>query len=271
MLFIHTHIHTQSKNLHCIQQQCHLRRHTPWWSWQRYPTSQAGSRWRGQPLASKPAAAYQQWGLQLKHTGRVYYHHPYTELAICQIGYSVYPQAPAVIINFRVNTQTSKSMWVPFNVYSFLGFFLCRYDKWNKMNNKCPILCRLLLTVQSAPSSDVAGVEVGQQSPSSRDAPQLYLVTQSHRLWQLDKCNIIAKRQRWEVAKWHNWYFSSNSDVGSYIENEFNYKLSECSFFPYPKATKMGFHFSCTTIFSGRMALEPASSSTRLCLPTNTL
>lgn len=39
----------------------------------------------------------------------------------------------------------------------------------------------------------------------------------------------------------------------------------------YPRATKMEFHFSWTTIFSGTMALEPASSSTRLCLPTNTL
>lgn len=62
----------------------------------------------------------------------------------------------------------------------------------------------LCLTVESAPPSDVAGLEVGQQRPSSRDTSQLYLVAQSHRLGQLDKCNIIAKRQRWEVAERHD-------------------------------------------------------------------
>lgn len=70
---MHTHARTHAKirNLHCIQPQFHPHRHTPWWSWQQYPTSQAWSRWRGRPPASAPAAAYQQWGHRLKHRGRV--------------------------------------------------------------------------------------------------------------------------------------------------------------------------------------------------------
>lgn len=58
------------------------------------------------------------------------------------------------------------------------------------------------LTVESAPPSDVAGLEVGQQSPSSRETSQLDLVAQSHRLGQLDERNIIANR--WEVAEPHD-------------------------------------------------------------------
>ncbi len=89
----HAHTHTHNTNLHCIRPRFHPHQHTPWRSWEQYPTSQAGSRWHGQPQASKPAAAYQLWGLRLKHTGRVYYHHPHT-LAVCQICSTAFPQAP---------------------------------------------------------------------------------------------------------------------------------------------------------------------------------
>lgn len=51
------------------------------------------------------------------------------------------------------------------------------------------------LTVQPAPSSDVAGVEVGQHSFSRRDTSQLHMVRQRHRLRQLDQGNIITARK----------------------------------------------------------------------------
>lgn len=101
----------QYRNLHCIQQQFHPHRHTPWWSWQRYPTSQSGSRWRGQPLASKPAAAYQQWGLQLKHTGKVYYHHPY---AVRYPGVNSLQHNPK-IFNLEVNPPPRKAWCMRLN------------------------------------------------------------------------------------------------------------------------------------------------------------
>lgn len=59
---------------------------------------------------------------------------------------------------------------------------------------------RLWLTVQSAPSSDVAGVEVGQQSPCSRKASQLDLLPQRHRLRQLDEGDIVAERQQGDCS-----------------------------------------------------------------------
>lgn len=69
----HTHKHTgrKIKRLRCIHPRLRPHRRTPCWSWQRSPTSQSVSRYRGRPQASAPAAGCQRWGLQLKHTGRV--------------------------------------------------------------------------------------------------------------------------------------------------------------------------------------------------------
>lgn len=53
----------------------------------------------------------------------------------------------------------------------------------------------LWLTVHSSPSSDIAGEEVGKHSASRRNTSQLHLVTQSHRLRQLDQGNIVTAKE----------------------------------------------------------------------------
>lgn len=116
----HTYKYTQKTNLRCIQPQFHPHRRTPWWSWQQYPTSRAWSRWHGQPQASKPAAAYQLWGLRLKHTGRVYKHLPHTR-AVCQICCTAFPQGPNSQSNpnfqFKSNPPSKKTFrWCPMHV-----------------------------------------------------------------------------------------------------------------------------------------------------------
>lgn len=52
------------------------------------------------------------------------------------------------------------------------------------------------LTVDPAPAGDVAGVVVGEDVASGRDAAQLDGVTQGHRLRQLDQGDVISE---WRV------------------------------------------------------------------------
>lgn len=72
------------------------------------------------------------------------------------------------------------------------------------------------LTVQPAPSSDVAGVEVGQHSLSRWNTCQLHMITQSHRLGQFNQGNVVTGR-KWsrlnEIGHLHHLFGAIEASI----------------------------------------------------------